>query len=83
MGEDLEAAAASSEAVEIAIRLLDEAFQSWQAAQRRCTTALRRWAAAGPSERAEAHLAYRAALDHEEATAHDLQRLHELVYATT
>ncbi|HEY4276905.1 MAG TPA: hypothetical protein VGM91_01725 [Conexibacter sp.] len=73
---------ASSEAVDIAIRLLDEAHQSWQVAQERCATALSAWLGAGPGERSDAHLAYRAALDHEEAAARDLERLHRLIYAT-
>jgi hypothetical protein len=82
MSKEASTMPAASDAVEIAIRLLDEAHQSWQAAQARCASALCGWLSAGPSQREAAHLAYRAALDHEEAAARDLERLHRLIYAT-
>lgn len=67
--------ATTRELAEIGIRLLDEAFQSWEAAQRCCDEALHRWREAAPGRRAAAHAAYNAALDREEAAARDLQRL--------
>lgn len=63
------------ELAEIGIRLLDEAFQSWERAQLCCHEALHGWREAAPGRRAVAHAAYRAALDREEAAARDLQRL--------
>lgn len=69
--------ATTRELAEIGIRLLDEAFQSWETAQLCCDEALHRWREAAPGRRSAAHTAYRAALDREEAAARDLQRLVE------
>lgn len=68
-------AATTRELAEIGIRLLDEAFQSWESAQLSCDEAFHRWREGPPGRRAAAHAAYRAALDREEAAARDLQRL--------
>ena len=66
------------ELVEIGIRLLDEAHVAWQRAELECDNALRAWHDGPPRASTDRYLAYRAALDHEQAAAHDLQRLWEL-----
>jgi hypothetical protein len=62
----------------IGIRLLDDAYLAWVAAEAEAEQALRAW-----SERISGHRgayqAYRAAADREEAAAQDLERLHELI----
>ncbi|MBB4663859.1 hypothetical protein [Conexibacter arvalis] len=68
-------AATADDLVAIGTRLIDEVFQSWQAAQLLCHEAFHAWCDAAPAQRAGAHAAYRAALDREEAAAHDLQRV--------
>jgi hypothetical protein len=60
---------------EIGIRLLDEAHAAWQWAELECEQALRAWYDGSPRTCAAAYLSYRAALDREQAAAHDLQRL--------
>ena len=65
--------------VEAGIRLADEAHFSWSLATLECEDALRAWREAHGSERRAANLAYRAALDREEAAARDLERLAALV----
>jgi len=67
------------ELVEAGIRLADEAHGSWSLATLQCAEALRVWSEAGPSDRRAANLAYRAALDREEAAARDLERVAALV----
>jgi hypothetical protein len=66
------------ELAEIGIRLLDEAHVSWQRAELECELALRAWCDGPPRTCADRYLAYRAALDREQAAAHDLQRLWEV-----
>jgi hypothetical protein len=63
------------ELVQAGIRLVDEAHGSWSVAALQCAEALRAWREAGASDRCAANLAYRAALDREEAAARDLERL--------
>ena len=63
------------EVAEIGVRLLDDAYMAWLAAESECEQALRGWFDGTSGNRAEAYFAYRAALDREEAAAHDLQRL--------
>lgn len=63
------------EAAEIGVRLLDDAYVAWFAAESECEQALRAWFDGTSGNRREAYFAYRAALDREEAAAHDLQRL--------
>ncbi len=63
---------------EIGIRLLDDAYLGWCAAENESERALRGWLEAGTHEGAAAYCCYRAALDREEAAARDLQRLYEL-----
>ena len=51
---------------------------AWSVAQAQCQEALTRWFGASGCERGKANLAYRAALDREEAAARDLERLSRL-----
>jgi hypothetical protein len=62
----------------IAVRVLDDAHMTWVAAEVYSEHTLRAWFDAGARQRAGAYLAYRAAVDREEAAARDLQRLSEL-----
>jgi hypothetical protein len=66
------------ELAEIGIRLLDEAHASWQRAELECELALRAWSDGPPRTCTDRYLAYRAALDREQAAARDLQRLWEV-----
>ena len=59
----------------IGVRLLDDAHMTWIAAEVESEHALRAWIEAVRSHRVAAYLAYRAAVDREEAAARDLQRL--------
>ena len=63
---------------EIGIRLLDEAHVAWQRAELECEHALGAWYGASPRASVDLYLSYRAALDREQAAAHDLQRMWEL-----
>ncbi len=69
------------ELAEIGLRLLDEAHASWQRAELESEAALEAWYAGSPRTSVDAYLSYRAALDREQAAAHDLQRLWELALA--
>jgi hypothetical protein len=62
----------------IAVRVLDDAHMTWVAAEVESEYALRAWFDEGASQPADAYLAYRAAVDREEAAARDLQRLSDL-----
>jgi hypothetical protein len=62
----------------IAVRVLDDAHMSWVAAEVESEHALHAYFDADASQAASAYLAYRAAVDREEAAARDLQRLSEL-----
>jgi hypothetical protein len=62
----------------IGLRVLDDAHMTWLAAEIDSENSLRAWFKAAPANRAPAYLAYRAALDREEAAARDLQRLDAL-----
>lgn len=53
----------------ISVRLLDDAYLAWFGEESECEQALREWFAARGGQRANAYLAYRAALDREEAAA--------------
>ncbi len=63
----------------IALRALEDAHMTWIAAEVESEHALRAWADAGATHGTGAYLAYRAAVDREEAAARDLQRLCELI----
>jgi hypothetical protein len=60
----------------IGIRLLDDAYLAWVAAESDAELALRNWCEGADGQRA--YQAYRAAADREEAAARDLERLHQL-----
>lgn len=66
------------EVAEIGVRLLDDAYMAWFAAESECEQTLRAWFDGTSRDGAEAYFAYRAALDREEAAARDLQRLEKL-----
>jgi hypothetical protein len=59
-------------------RLLGDAHLTWMAAEAESEHALRNWFDAPEPQTSGAYLAYRAALDREEAAARDLERLSEL-----
>lgn len=67
-----------TEVAEISIRLYDDAYMAWFSAESECEHTLHAWFKAAGGKRPCAYLAYRAALDREEAAAHDLHRLWEL-----
>ncbi|HWD76539.1 MAG TPA: hypothetical protein VG371_15500 [Solirubrobacteraceae bacterium] len=62
----------------IGIRLLDEAYMTWVAAESESEGALRAWSERSCGNDRAAYAAYRAAADREDAAARDLRRLHEL-----
>ena len=66
------------EVARIGVRLLDEAYMVWCAAESECEKALRGWSVGTSAAGAEAYCTYRAALDREEAAARDLQKLYEV-----
>lgn len=66
------------ELAEIGIRLLDEAHVAWQRAELECELALEAWYEGSPRQSTDRYLSYRAALDREQAAAHDLERLWDL-----
>ncbi len=63
---------------EIGIRLLDDAYSSWLAAECGASEALCSWLGAAGRGREDAYCAYVASVDREDAAAHDLQRLFEI-----
>jgi hypothetical protein len=56
-------------------RLIDDAYQIWVVAATECARALRTWFTSTSRDSTDAYWNYRAALDREEAAAHDLQLL--------
>jgi hypothetical protein len=62
----------------IGLRALDDAHMTWIAAEIESEDALHAWFEGAAPQRTSAYLAYRSALDREEAAAADLQRLHAL-----
>jgi hypothetical protein len=68
----------NSEVGAIGIRLIDDAYMSWVAAEANCAEALRTWFDGG-CRQDRSYYAYRAALDREEAAARDLERLWAVV----
>jgi hypothetical protein len=68
----------TQEVAAVGIRLLDDAHAVWMAAEAECGYALEAWFEASPAAQADAYYVYRAALDREEAAAHDLKRLSEI-----
>ena len=67
-----------TELAQIGVRLLDDAYLAWLTAEADCQRKLDVWRTASRGKLAGAYLAYRAALDREDAAAHDLERLAEL-----
>jgi hypothetical protein len=66
---------ATSEVAAIGIRLIDDAYLAWFNAESECERALREWFKRTGAERGDAYLAYRIALDYEEAAARRLERV--------
>jgi hypothetical protein len=65
----------------IAARAVNDAHLTWVAAEVESDHALRAWFGAVAPQRAGAYLAYRAAVDREEAAARDLLRMYALTQA--
>ncbi len=59
-------------------QLLVGATVAWRIAERECDRTIRAWFETTGEQAATAYLAYRAALDREEAAARDLERLWQL-----
>lgn len=59
----------------IGVRLLDDAYLAWLSAETECETALQAWFQSTGEAREDRYLSYLAALDREEASARDLERL--------
>jgi len=55
-------------------RLLDDAYMAWVVAESECERALQAWFHESSSSCPESYWVYTAALDQEEAAAHDLPR---------
>ncbi len=68
----------NTEVAAIGVRLLDDAYLAWFSAESESEAALKAWWRSTGAGRSVAYLAYRAALDREEAAAHDLKRLWSL-----
>jgi hypothetical protein len=68
----------TEEIAEIGVRLLDDAYLVWRNAEVECERMLETWRAASRGRSDGAYLAYQAALDREQAAAHDLERLAEV-----
>jgi len=64
-----------TEVAMIGVRLIDDAYLAWFYAESEAETLLRGWFQATGERRTVAYLAYRAALEREEAAALDLERL--------
>ena len=62
----------------IGVRLIDDAYVAWFNAESECETRLQAWFRATGELREIAYVSYRAALDREEASARDLERLWRL-----
>lgn len=62
----------------IAVRVLDDAYMTWVAAEVESEHALRAWLDASELQCAGAYLTYRAPVDREDTAARDLQRLYAL-----
>jgi hypothetical protein len=58
-----------SEVASIGVRLIDDAYLAWFGAETEAETLLRAWFQATGQRREVAYLAYRAALEREEASA--------------
>lgn len=67
-----------TEVATIGVRLLDDAYLAWFSAETECETALAAWFQSTGEAREDRYLTYLAALDREEASARDLERLWRL-----
>ncbi len=67
-----------TEVTNIGVRLWDDAYLAWLSAEIECETALQAWFRSTGQARENRYLTYLAALDREEASAHDLERLYRL-----
>jgi hypothetical protein len=67
-----------TEIATIGVRLIDDAYVAWFNAESECETQLQAWFRATGERRGIAYVSYRAALDREEASARDLERLWRL-----
>jgi hypothetical protein len=67
-----------TEVATIGVRLLDDAVLAWFRAETECEENLQTWFRATGQQRETAYLSYLAALDREEASARDLERLWHL-----
>ncbi len=74
---------AHTELADIGAVLLEDAYLAWFSAETECELALRAWFAAAPGDEVGAYLAYRAALDGEEAAARRLERFHAVAATCT
>jgi hypothetical protein len=72
-----------TELVNIGIRLIDDAHLAWHRAETECEVTLQAWFQATGDRRDAAYLAYMAALDREEASARDLERLWEVAASSS
>ena len=59
----------------IGVRLLDDAYLAWFSAESECEATLQAWFQSTGEAREDRYLSYLAALDREEASARDLERL--------
>ncbi|HTX09603.1 MAG TPA: hypothetical protein VME22_13375 [Solirubrobacteraceae bacterium] len=66
---------AQTEVAMIGVRLIDDAYMAWLSAESEAEMLLRGWFQATGERREAAYRAYRAALEREEASARDLERL--------
>jgi hypothetical protein len=64
-----------AEVAVIGIRLIDDAYLAWIAAEAEAEILLHAWFEGRGQQRDAAYLAYRAALEREDASARDLERL--------
>ena len=64
-----------SEIATIGVRLIDDAYLAWFRAESECEVTLQAWFQATGERRQAAYTTYMAALDREEASARDLERL--------
>ena len=64
-----------TEIATIGVRLIDDAYVAWFNAESECETRLQAWFRATGEGREIAYTSYLAALDREEASARDLERL--------
>jgi hypothetical protein len=67
-----------TEVTNIGVRLWDDAYLAWLSAEIESETALQAWFQSTGQARDNKYLTYLAALDREEASARDLERLYQL-----